>query len=350
LQQAIEICRQQLQLAQESGMSQTEMVGWLMAIWGEVLAEVGDLDGALERVKRGIERTEQGRDVAMLTWSYLCLARVLFSRGELSAAQEIITQTEGIARSSTVPPWVTKMMAAWQVRVWLAQDRLDEALEWAQRRELDPGAQPTYVGAIEYLALARILIAQGRTGDALALLERLLGPAETGAHSTRAIEILLLQALALHAEGEPAQAVAPLKRALTLAEPGGFVRAFVDEGPPMARLLHLVVGCDGAAARYARRLLAAYPTSEPEQATPPGQATPQALIEPLSARELEVLALIAEGLTNPEIAARLYLSLNTVKAHTRNIYGKLGVHSRTKAVARARALGILFSQVSRLGK
>jgi LuxR family maltose regulon positive regulatory protein len=121
LQHVIEICQQRLQLAQESGLSQTEMVGWLMAIWGEVLAEVGDLNGALDQVKRGVELTEQGRDVAMLTWSYLCLTRVLFSRGELPATQEIITQTDVIAQASTVPLWVTKMMDAWQVRVWLAQ-------------------------------------------------------------------------------------------------------------------------------------------------------------------------------------------------------------------------------------
>ncbi len=111
----------------------------------------------------------------------------------------------------------------------------------------------------------------------------------------------------------------------------------------MARLLYEALA-RGIAPDYVRRLLAAFPVAEPEQAAPSETQAPNSdLIEPLSERELEVLQLIAEGLTNPEIASRLFLSLNTVKAHTRNIYGKLGVHSRTQAVARARALGVLPS-------
>jgi LuxR family maltose regulon positive regulatory protein len=125
------------------------------------------------------------------------------------------------------------------------------------------------------------------------------------------------------------------------AEPEGFVRVFVDEGPPMARLLYEAL-TRGIAPDYARRLLAAFPVAEPEQADPSKTRAPKSgLIEPLSERELKVLQLIAAGLTNPEIASRLFLSLNTVKAHSRNIYGKLGAHSRTQAVARARALGVL---------
>jgi LuxR family maltose regulon positive regulatory protein len=356
LQQAIELCQQRLQLAQESGMSHTEMVGWLLAIWGEVLAEVGDLDGALEQVQKGVELTVQGSDVAMLTWSYLCLTRVLFSRGELAAAQELITETERVARSSTVPPWVTKMMASWQVRVWLVQEGLSHALEWVRKRGLDPGARPSYVGALEYIAFARVLIAQGRYDETIRMLERLLGPAEAGSHTARTIEILLLQALAHQAEGEPARAMALLERALTLAEPGGWIRVFVDEGPPMARLLYQAAS-RGIKPGYASQLLAAFLDSETTPVAPPqisvrpaagtgiskSKIHPSEILEPLSERELEVLALIAEGLTNPEIADRLYLSTNTVKAHTRNIYGKLDVHNRTQAVARAQALGILSS-------
>jgi LuxR family maltose regulon positive regulatory protein len=132
-----------------------------------------------------------------------------------------------------------------------------------------------------------------------------------------------------------------LEQALTLAKPGGFLQIFVDEGPPMARLLYKALS-RGIAPEYVRRLLAAFPVAETEQTGPPDTPAPQSdLIEPLSERELQVLELIAEGLTNPEIAARLFLALNTVKAHCGNIYGKLDVHSRTQAVARAQALGLL---------
>jgi LuxR family maltose regulon positive regulatory protein len=174
-------------------------------------------------------------------------------------------------------------------------------------------------------------------------LQRLLEAAETGGHTSRAIELLNLQALAIQARGDTTQAVATLERALALAEPYGFIRTFVDEGPPMARLLYEAVA-RGIAPGYACQLLAAFPVAEPERTDSLETPTLRSeLVEPLSERELEVLDLIAEGLTNAEIASRLFLALNTVKAHTRNIYGKLGVHSRTQAVASARALGVLPS-------
>jgi LuxR family maltose regulon positive regulatory protein len=134
-----------------------------------------------------------------------------------------------------------------------------------------------------------------------------------------------------------------LGEALALAEPGGFIRTFVDEGPPMARLISEAVG-HGIAPDYGRRLLASFPMAEPGQVDPAKPRIPASIgVEPLSEREIQVLQLIAEGLTNQEIAARLYLSLNTVKVHTRNIYGKLDAHHRAGAIARARALGLLTS-------
>jgi LuxR family maltose regulon positive regulatory protein len=161
------------------------------------------------------------------------------------------------------------------------------------------------------------------------------------------LEILLLQALACHAQGDIPRALHPLERALTLAKPQGYVRIFVDEGLPMAQLLS-EAAARGILPDYAAKLLAAFSPGGPEQVSPAkthsAVPNPQSVfIEPLSERELEVLGLIAEGLTNKEIAARLYISLNTVKVHTRNINGKLGVNSRIQAAVKARALGILPS-------
>jgi LuxR family maltose regulon positive regulatory protein len=343
LHRVIEICQDQLQFANESGLSQTAVVGWLLAIWGEVQAELNELDGAIDRAKKGVEQTERGKDVAMIGWSNLCLMRVLFSRGEMAGAEEIIQKMDNIAREYHVPPWIMNMKAAWQARIWLAQGKLDAASQWVGERGLDAAGDPTYLHDMEYIALARILIAQGRLDDPANLMQRLLEAAETGGHTSRAIEILMLQALASQARGDTDQAMTALERALTLAEPGGWIRIFIDEGPPMARLLYEALKRD-ISPEYINRLLAAFPISEPEQNDPAKSQPPKSgLVEPLSEREIEVLQFLAEGLTNREIADRLYLSLNTVKVHTRNIYGKLDVHNRTQAISKGRALGILPS-------
>jgi len=349
LQRAIGILCQQMQFADDRGMSGTVVAGWLLAMWGEVRAELNDLDEALRLAEKGARLAEQGGEVSMLGWSYLCLVRVLFSMGNMTAAEEIVLKAGGIARDQHVPPSIVNRMAAWQARIWLAQDKLDAALQWVTQRGLDPDADLPYTHEAEYLVLARILMAQGlhgqqgRLDESAKLLQRLLEAAEDGGRTSTVIEILMLQALACQAEGDTPRAQAALERSLTRAEPCGFVRIFVDEGPPMAQLLYEAL-TRGIAPEYVRRLLAEFPDVEPESAEPAAIHKPlSGLIEPLSERELEVLQLMAQGLANQAIADRLFLALNTIKAHSRNIYGKLGVHSRTQAVARAGTLGILPS-------
>jgi LuxR family maltose regulon positive regulatory protein len=343
LQQTIESCQQQMQFIKESGLSQTGIAGWLLAVWGETLAELNDLDGAAHHAKKGIELIKHDGTLAMLTWSYTCLVRILFSRGDLDGAEEIIQITENIARKSHVPPWITNQMAAWRARVWLAQDKLEAVPQWVEERELVADGKLTHLNEIEYMMLARILIAQEQLDEATVLLQRLLEAAEAGGRTSRVIEILILQALVFYAQGDTEQALTTLEKALTLAESEGFIRIFVDEGPPMSRLLYEAV-TRGIVPGYANRLLAAFPMSEPEQTDPSITQIPKSkLVEPLSEREIEVLQLIAEGLTNQEVASRLFLALSTVKVHTRNIYGKLGAHHRADAVAKARAFGILPS-------
>jgi len=349
LQRTIEVCQQRLQLASKSGLSQTAVVGCLLVTWGETLAELGDLEEAIHKARTGAELTERSGDLAMLGWSYMRLTRVLFSRGELAAAEEIIQKIEGVARESDVHRWVTHQMAAWRTRLWLVQSKLDAASQWVEERGLDIDFKPkslheTNIFVLsDYAVLARILIAQGQFDEATGLLPCLLKVAEVGGYTTKAVELLNLQALAFQAGGDTDQAIVVVEKALVLAKPGGFIRIFADEGPPMARLLYEALS-RGIAPAYVRRLLAAFPVTEPERTdVSKTLASNSELIEPLSDRELQVLQLIADGLTNPEIASRLFLALSTVKAHARNIYGKLGVHNRTQAVARARVLGLLPS-------
>jgi LuxR family maltose regulon positive regulatory protein len=339
LQQVIDICEQQMQRAKKSGISDSVVAGWLLAIWGEVLAELNDLDGANEKAKKGVELTEAGKDVAMVGWSNLCLVRVLFSRGDLVDAEEVIQKVEKIASEHDMPIWIPVQMSAWQIRLWLEQDKLITATRWVEERGLDIDGDLSYLYELEYLALARTLIVQEEYQEASRLLQRLLEAAEIGGHRSRVIEILNLQALSLQKQGDMDQAIATLEKSLTLAEPRGFIRIFVDEGPPMAHLLYEALH-RGIEPEYVQQLLAAFSVDEPEQIAPP-QTTETELIEPLSDRELEVLKLLAKGLTNREIADRLYISLNTAKVHVRNINSKLGTNSRSKTVIRARSLGIL---------
>jgi LuxR family maltose regulon positive regulatory protein len=344
LQQAIELCQRQLHQANIYGFTQTGPVGCLMALYGDVLAELNDLGEAIHQAKRGAEIAERGGNLTILGYSYSYLMRVLLSQEDLTGAQEIVQKVAHLNRETTLPPWLTDMMANWQARIWLESGEPEAASQWVAKRSIDPSKileKIDYLLLFDYIVLARILIAQNKLSEAEGLLQGLVEPAEKGGRTTSVIEILILQALAYQSGGNISQAMIPLERALNLAEPLGYIRIFVDEGQPMARLLYEALS-RGIAPDYVHQLLRAFPMAEPEQSAPPiSQAPDSVLVEPLSEREIEVLQLIAEGLTNPEIAARLYLSLNTVKVHTRNIYGKLGAHNRMEAVAKAKTLKIL---------
>lgn len=292
-----------------------------------------------------------GQQVNLPDWRYRwCIAQSQLdvSMRDLDSALDLLDEASRVFVRTPLPE--IRPIAAIKARVWLKQGRLNEALAWTQERGLSVDDDLSYLREFEHITLARVLIAQyeqDQADDALnaavKLLERLLKAAEASKRTGSAIEILALQALAFAAQGSQSPALTALERALTLAEPEGFFQRFVDEGAPMARLLYEILSQD-IASDFVRRLLTAFPVFEPEQAAPvQAEISEFDWIEPLSDRELEVLQLIAEGLTNQEIATRLFLALNTVKVHTRNIYSKLGVNSRIQAVARARDLGFLSS-------
>ena len=347
LRRTIELCRQQWQIAADYGLLQTRIVGWLLAVWGETLAEQNNLDEALKWAIKGFRLTKRSGDLQMLGWSFMCLIRILITRGDLAEAEDTIQKMEHFARESQIPPWIANQMAAWQARLWLAQDNLGAASKWMRERGLYAGGELTplpeidFFSLFEYMILARILIVQGQLDETSKLLRHLLMAAEKGGRTSSVIEVLILQALTHQAEGATDEAAGVLEKALNLAEPEGFIRIFVDEGPPMASLLRKALH-QGIAPKYVSRLLPAFLGDKPAQAEKTREQSDQsAYYEPLSDREVEVLQCIANGLTNREIADRLYLSLNTVKVHARNIYSKLDVSSRTQATARARVLGIL---------
>ena len=271
--------------------------------------------------------------------SRVAAARIRQAEGDLDGALELLDEAERRYVGNFSPD--VRPVAAVRARVWIAQGKLSAAWGWAREHGVAAADELSYLHEFEHATLARLLLAQGtrdraddRIAAAIELTERLLAAAENGGRSGSAIDILVVQALARHARGDVAGALTSLARAVALAEPEGYVRVFIDEGPPMAALLKLAAKPRNAPS-YVRRLLAAVVTVE-------GRSTVgQPLIEPLSERELEVLRLLGSELGGPDIARELVVSPNTVRTHTKSIYAKLGVNSRRAAVRRAAELGLL---------
>jgi LuxR family transcriptional regulator, maltose regulon positive regulatory protein len=237
-------------------------------------------------------------------------------------------------------------------RLALAQGRVDDAAGWVRERGLRVEDEPSYPREREYLVLARVLLAQQAPEQALGLLERLHALAAAQARTGSVIQVRALQALARAASGDEQGALAALAEALALAAPEGYLRVFVDEGPPMAALLRRLLtakppsqaGRDGdVSPDYLGRLVRAFGTPGSPPGSPAGRAAGvvAGLVEPLTDRELEVLGLLGLGASNRQIADSLVVTVETVKKHVAHILDKLGAANRTQAVARARQLGLL---------
>ncbi len=269
----------------------------------------------------------------------VAMARIRAIEGDLDTALELLGEAERLYVSDFFPN--LRPIAALRARLWVAHGRLGEALAWALEGGLSADDDLSYLGEFEHITLVRVLLARARsdradhtTLEALRLLERLLQTAEDGGRTGSAIEILVLQALTHQTRGDLSAALVPLERALTLAEPEGYVRMFVDEGLPMAILLAQAAK-HGTAPNYVRQLLSAF--GKAEGTTPAKQVSS----DPLSERELEVLRLLRTELNGPGMARELGVSLNTLRTHTKNIYGKLGANNRRAAVRRAEELELL---------
>jgi LuxR family maltose regulon positive regulatory protein len=269
----------------------------------------------------------------------VAMARIREAEGDLGAALDLIEEAERLYTGDFFPD--VRPVPAVRARLWLGQGAWGRALGWARERDLSVEDDLSYLREFEHITLVRALLARYAAepaelsiDDVSRLVERLLHAAEEGHRWGSVIEILVLQARAHQLRGDLSAARAALQRAVTLAEPEGYVRIFADEGPPMAALLRAVAK-QGTAPGYVRRLLAAL------NGTTSSPLADQGVIEPLSERELEVLRLLGTDLDGPAIARELVVSLNTVRTHTTHIYTKLGVNNRRAAVRRAGELGLL---------
>jgi LuxR family maltose regulon positive regulatory protein len=309
---------------------------------GVVLYERNELDEAERELKRGIELTELTKEVSNLAWGYVTLSRVRLARGDEEGALEMAREAERVAHASGANPEIT-VAVAWMVCLLIARGELAEAEAFERQGAANVENAADAAQSVDRTTSAKLLYARGQHREALRLIEK---PREAAAEGRRGelIEILTLQALAHWAMNEKERAITTITRALAMGEPEGYVRTFVDEGPVIADLLSATLEASkrrhlDTAGRVSTQYLAKLLAALAREAGAP--ATDERLSAPLSERELEVLALIAAGESNQEIASKLFVTTSTVKTHINNLYRKLDARSRTQAVVRARERGLL---------
>ena len=329
---AAETCRQALEShkSQSPSSKRSPSLGLIHLGLARVHYEWNELEVAEAYTRTGIALGEPGGSLVLLMRGYTLQARIQQAYGDRQAVRQTIRTLERTIEQRDLLQASRDEMAAYRALFDVMQGDLRAPSRWAETVRPTLHDKLDTLREFQWLVLVRVWIAQRRLDEVTPLLGYLLETAESEGRTGRVIEILALQALALGAQGRQAEALAALERALLLAEPEGYVRTFVDEGPAMATVQRQALSRNVAPGYVGRLLVACEETS--------GHGR---LVEPLSKRELEVLRLVAAGLRNQEIADQLVISVATVKRHLTNIYGKLGVSHRTQAVARAQELDLL---------
>jgi LuxR family maltose regulon positive regulatory protein len=342
LRNADHVLRRALRFAVERGGDSLSATGEVHVGIGALLYEWDQLEAAARRLKEGIRLAERMGQLDTLVDGYVALSGVEMAQGNTESALETARKANSLAQRSGTGEAIVEA-AAWNARLHLARsDKTAAGLE-LERMAGAPAVSVSMVRETAQIARVRLTVARGELDEALRLLEELRQSVEAAGRTGKLIEILTLQALALWERNKKEQAVGTLTRALALGEPEGYIRTFVDEGATVGELLSATLevrqrghlDATRLSTRYLAKLLAILAQES---------ATPRAvewLSEPLSERELDVLALIAAGKSNVEIASSLFVSMSTVKTHINNLYRKLGARSRTQAIARARELDLI---------
>ena len=341
---AAQTCEQALEAAGQPGQRLRPAAGPALIGLAEVAYQHGNLGPALDDVTRGITLCRQFVHTPPLAAGLMVLAWIRHASGDQAGADDAITEAESF---SPGPAGLLNPVPAQRARLLLAQGKTDRVAQWAADCGLGPDDPIEYPREPGHLVLARLLT-QDHPEQALALLDRLEAAAATQRRTGSLIEIHALRALALAAAGQDAGATAALTAALQLGWPRGFVRVFADEGPPMSVLLSRLVAAQrsdqsaaGIPLGFLARVVRSFGASAAQADSGPRPAGVPGLVESLTARELEILRLLAAGRPNQAIAEELFVTLDTVKKHVTHVLSKIGAANRTEAVARARELGLL---------
>ncbi len=331
----------------EHGLHSSVEEGMLSLSRAFLRCERGDMEGAAQFLERGLPCSRAASMPAMMAWAWLVTSRFHLARGDLSTAERESWEGARIASAGDIPVWLSCGISALRARILLRVGKIDEARAWLADRGISSSGDIRHPWQAEYLALAWCLRAEGSKAEAAALSARLLAWGESTGQRALTVSSLIVGSLAAYESGRRSEGRGLLARAVELAQSEGFVQAFFDDGDAVPVLLR---DLEGPARDHVDRL---FPSLRISTVTLAGGASPStdaltAVAEPelataagLSLREREVLNLVAGGLSNKEIAARLFISERTVKYHTTNIYTKLDVKGRTQALHRARILGLL---------
>lgn len=345
LQEAGESYRQSLQLAAKLGTPEFLGASDVYRGLSEVLCEQGDLIGAVQNL---VTARQMGERSALTGWPHrLCIAeaRIKEAQGDLTGALALLEEAESKFVRNPLPD---RPIGALKARIFLRLGRVTDAMAWAHEQNLSPHDELSYLREFDHLTLARLLVSQFKRNPskasldaALGLLERLLASAEEGKRNGSIIEIKILLSLAHHAQGDQKSALADLEYALSLAEPEGFMRVFLDEGDAIRILLEKLSSRQNhPLTKYVNKLIKGFNQpglSEPKQASSNLHSD---MVEALSEREQEVLKQLRSELSGPEIARQLCISLHTLHTHTNHIFKKLGVNNRRSAIRRAEELDL----------
>ena len=344
LRQGWSLLQQALELAEPGG-KPIPFVGTLFVYMSasQVAYELGEPDQVEAYLTRCVTQAARLGSAEAQVFALSGLAHLRLAYDDMAAAANYFNQVDALLRAHTFNINIMAFVEYYRFQLLLKQGNFTAAAAWAEAHAGQLGPLNPY---FHRLALPQILIARRDFDMALSNLTTLIQAAQDTGQGSVLLKALVLQALAFYLSGNPSQALTSLEHALTLAEPEGYVRTFVDEGAPIAALLSVIRSRSPMVNRgYLDKLLAAFGTEGPEKPSAPLLPVVHGIapfpVESLSLRELELLRLVAAGHTNQEIAKKLFLALGTVKKHLNNIFGKLDAQSRTQAIARARELNLL---------